>query len=225
MMFSKKNTLRMTALLASIFLCQCSKEGISADFHVSVVPEKPLIHEVGRTIDGGAEIQPDWFLAKFNINNQTGHNIKIEEIVLRIQQEGDDPPMHSPDLGTATETCGDESYNYVDYCVYPDGYNGPWATCLADATDATQGFYHDNSSDTTGPNIARHCDATDDTPQFNIHYVLPITEGVYFHGITPSDENQSASKVYNVQVEMKGIVMDGTTEKDRFTKRMYFNTR
>jgi len=211
MMFSKKNTLRMTALLASIFLCQCSKEGISADFHVSVNPERPLVHEVGRTINGDTEIEPDWFKMNLNVSNQTGHSIKIEEVTFTIEDEGDgDPPLHSIDLGSLAQSCGDEVYNYADYCTYPDGYSGPWRACLEDASSALDLGYD-------------HCPGSDSEPQHDIPYVTNVIG--YVDGIDVSDDHDTGSKVYSVMVEMKGLIIDGGIEKDRFTKRMYFTTR
>lgn len=185
----------------ALFLCQCSKEGMSKDVEIIPLSKSPLLRVTPRQV-GTGEIQPNWFDANFIITNNSQYSMRLEEVLFYVTVDAIEQSPKFFDLGLLTIVNSDGiSFDYTSYCIYPVGYSDRVKTCRSDAVDVT------NPDDDIDDN---------DIPEWR--------NLTFYIGELPN--SSTGSKVYRVQAEFHGVFIDSAGfDIERLEKRVYFTTR
>lgn len=184
------------AALCSIFICQCSKDGLSQDVDIVPLTKNPLIRVSPRKL-GSGEIQPQWFNISFGLNNKSPHTVRIEEVLFYVAVDGEegDPKYFDLSLLSVVDSSG-ATFDYISYCEYYPGYQNRVRACRLDSVDV----------DETSGDIPNAKDLT-----------------FYIGGI---DESVTGTKAFRVRAEFYGVfINDQGVDLDRFQRRVYFTTR
>lgn len=116
--------------LAFILLASCGRKDVPEDkFEVILKSNSPLVRETARTV-GGTVINPNWFDVGFNVINETGRSVRVEEVLFYITVNGEEVGPRTMDLGSLSFSTENENYEYTGYCVYPPStLSIPFSAC------------------------------------------------------------------------------------------------
>ncbi|MBX3040284.1 MAG: hypothetical protein KF789_06180 [Bdellovibrionaceae bacterium] len=186
------------------FLCtglvQCGKKAedeVASKVDIVMPNKSPLVRVTPRNL-GTTEISDNWFDSVFMVRNNSGKDVRIEEVMFYVTIDGVETGPHIFDLGVLTlyDEDGGSPYIFMDYCTYPKNMAG--AVKMAACSNGTA------------------------DPEAGVPYSFPLT---FYIGRLPKPQIPSLL-AFPVRVEFHGVVLDGAGgDADRFFKTINFTTR